>query len=147
MNADSIEIINPINTPFESEYFKLRWEVLRKAWNQPLGSEKDDKENESIHALLLCDQKPAGVCRLQFNDAVTAQIRYMAVAPEFRGKGFGKQIMEHFEQKTKENNRGKIFLQARENALNFYLLLGYRILEKTNLLFGEIQHYSMEKNI
>jgi ribosomal protein S18 acetylase RimI-like enzyme len=46
-------------------------------------------------------------------------------------------------------NRGdkKIILHAREIALGFYEKLGYQLIEKSHLLFGEIQHYLMEKNI
>ena len=38
-------------------------------------------------------------------------------------------------------------LDAREPATGFYEKLGYRITEKTYLLFNEIQHYRMIKNL
>jgi hypothetical protein len=38
-------------------------------------------------------------------------------------------------------------LQAREKAIPFYERLGYKVVEKTHLLFGEIQHYKMRKEI
>jgi predicted GNAT family N-acyltransferase len=38
-----------------------------------------------------------------------------------------------------------MILQAREGAVKFYQSLGYKVIEKTYLLFGQIQHYKMEK--
>jgi predicted GNAT family N-acyltransferase len=38
-----------------------------------------------------------------------------------------------------------MILEARENAVPFYKSLGYEILKKSYLLFGEIQHYTMHK--
>ena len=30
-------------------YFDLRWRILREHWQQPRGSEQDDREDESLH--------------------------------------------------------------------------------------------------
>jgi hypothetical protein len=38
-------------------------------------------------------------------------------------------------------------LQARENAVPFYLSIGYSIVEKSFLMWGLIQHFKMEKAI
>jgi len=40
-----------------------------------------------------------------------------------------------------------IVLDAREPAVGFYLKLGYMITEKSYLLFNEIQHFRMTKNL
>jgi len=65
-----MRIIEP-STPSDFEmYYRLRWEVLRKPWNQPVGSEKDSMEDQSIHAMMLDEKDEAvAVCRLQFNSA------------------------------------------------------------------------------
>lgn len=39
----NIKICEPSDENFE-EYYYLRWKVLRKPWNQPIGSEKDELE-------------------------------------------------------------------------------------------------------
>lgn len=135
------------NVEFE-KYFGLRWAILRKPWNQPEGSERDDQEETSIHRMAITDDgKIAGVARLQYNSAEEAQIRFMAVADEFQGKGVGKKLITALEEVARKAGRKKIFLQARENAVPFYKSMGYSIVEKTFLLFGEIQHFSMEKVI
>ena len=40
-----------------------------------------------------------------------------------------------------------IILQARGNAVQFYKNNGYEIVQKTHLLFGEIQHWLMRKEL
>ncbi len=147
-NQSSIRIVEPkSNSDFE-KYFGLRWEVLRKPWNQAEGSEKDDQEETSIHRMALTTEgKIAGVARLQFNSADEAQIRFMAVAHEFQGKGVGKKLIIALEEIALKAGRKRIFLQARENAVPFYKSMGYTIKEKTFLLYGEIQHFGMEKVI
>lgn len=144
-NLSDLKIITPSQPADFERYFALRWEVLRKPWNQPPGSERDDLEDKTMHFMAVEGNKIAGTGRLQYNDEKVAQIRFMAVAPEFQGKGVGKKMMETMEKQAINDHRSIIFLQARENAVPFYQSLGYRIVEKTFLLYGEIQHYSMEK--
>lgn len=129
------------------EYFALRWKVLRAPWNQPAGSERDDQEGISNHFMAVQNGKIIGVGRFQELDAETIQVRYMAVDPEFHGKGVGKLLMKSIEVEASSKGYRKVFLQARENAVPFYLVNRYRLIEKTHLLFGSIQHFSMEKRI
>jgi len=131
---------------FEAGY-SLRWKVLRAPWNQPLGSERDDQEATSNHFIAMVNGKIVGTTRLQELAPGTAQVRYMAVDHDYHGKGIGKQLMLAIETSAKQSGFKRIFLQARENAVPFYKSLGYNIIEKTFLLYSEIQHYSMEKNL
>lgn len=142
-----IKIIQPSTEKEWKEYYHLRWETLRAPWNQPPGTEKDDKENESIHLFALENEKPMGVCRLQFNDEQVAQVRFMGVAEAARGKGTGRLLLEEAEKITRENGRKKVILQARDYAVKFYEKCGYTITEKTFLLWNTIQHYLMEKSV
>ena len=129
-------------------YYDLRWQILRQPWDQPKGSEKDDLENESFH-VMACDEnnKIIGVGRLHFNNDTEAQIRYMAVAPEYANKGTGKSILETLEESAKQKHCKTIVLHARENAVSFYEKNNYKLLEKRHLLFNAIQHYRMLKYI
>ena len=130
------------------KYYLLRWEVLRKPWNQPRGTEKDEYENSSVHVMALDEKNECvGVSRLQFNTPQEAQVRFMGVRDDQQGKGVGKNLMQYLEEKAKEKGAEKIVLQARENAVPFYLSIGYAVTEKTFLLWGIIQHYRMEKMV
>ncbi|HRE75916.1 MAG TPA: GNAT family N-acetyltransferase [Flavobacteriales bacterium] len=142
-----IRIIQPQTESEIENYFLLRWQTLRAPWNQPRGTERDDKENECIHFLALENETPMGVCRLQYNDATNAQVRFMGVAEAGRGKGIGKLLLLEAEKIAKESGHQKMILQARENAVPFYERCGYTITEKTFLLWETIQHYLMEKKL
>ncbi len=74
-----IEIRAPKTKKEQEEYYNLRWEILRKPWNQPKGSEKDEYENDAIHIAAFVNGKIIGVGRIHFNSKEEAQIRYMAV--------------------------------------------------------------------
>lgn len=128
--------------------FDIRYEVLRKPWNQPLGSERDDSDAQSWHFLAQTETgMPVATGRLHLTNETTGQIRYMAVRESFQGKGIGMQLVYTIEQLAKSKGLKRIFLQARQNAVPFYEAAGYTIIEETFLLFGEIRHFSMEKQL
>ena len=144
-----MKIIEPTTSEEFKKYYNLRYEILRKPWGQPPGSERDDREETSIHRMFI-DKKTGNalaVGRLQFNSIHEAQIRYMAVADDLQGKGLGRQIISALEDVARGRGIQRIILSARENALQFYKNNGYEIMIKTHLLFGEIQHWLMEKEL
>ncbi len=138
---------NPISSEDFKAYYKLRFDVLRKPWNQPLGSEIDKDEETSHHAFIKHNNEVLAVCRMQLNSPEIAQLRYMAVDPKMQGKGLGKIIIQFLEAKSKGMEVKKVILHARENAVPFYQSCGYSIVEKSYLLFDEIEHYLMEKKL
>ena len=144
-----MKIIEPTTSEEFTQYYNLRYEILRSPWGQPMGSERDDKEEIAIHRMIIDKETrdPLAVGRLQFNSTHEAQIRYMAVADEFQGKGLGIQIISALENVARGKGSQRIILSARENALQFYKNNGYEIIEKTHLLFGKIQHWLMRKEL
>jgi len=143
-----IEIRSPKTKEEWDKYYQLRWEILRKPWNQPLGSEKDSIEDTSFHFMAINEKNEVlGVCRLQKNSETEGQIRFMAVAEKAQGKGIGKLLVKAAEDKSKELGIKTITLQARENAVAFYKSCNYTVIKKTFLLFNSIQHYLMSKNL
>ena len=144
-----MKIIEPTTSEEFKKYYNLRYEILRKPWGQPLGSERDEGEGTSIHRMII-DNKTGNalaVGRLQFNSTHEAQIRYMAVADDLQGKGLGNQIILALEDVAQGKGVQRIILSARGNALQFYKNNGYEIVKKTHFLFGEIQHWLMGKEL
>ena len=144
-----MNIIEPKTSEEFRKYYNLRYEMLRKPWGQPIGSERDEEETTSIHRMII-DEKASEVLavgRLQFNSIDEAQIRYMAVVDEFQGQGLGSQIISALENVAKENGNKWMILSARENAIQFYKNNGYKIVRKTHLLFDKIQHWLMQKDL
>ena len=144
-----MNIIEPISSEEFKKYYKLRYEILRKPWGQPKGSERDEGEETSIHRMLIDEStgKALAVGKLQLNSKDEAQIRYMAVLDDFQEQGLGSQILSSLEDVARSNGNKWIILSARENALKFYKNNGYQIVKKTHLLFGEIQHWLMRKEL
>ncbi|HIH97642.1 MAG TPA: GNAT family N-acetyltransferase [Thermoplasmata archaeon] len=129
------------------KYYELRWKMLRKPWNQPKGSEKDEREGESTHIMARTDDKVVGVGRVHFNSIAEAQVRYMAVEEGYQGGGIGGLILKALEGRVEKKGVKYIVLDARENAVGFYKKHGYRIIAKSYLLFGCIQHWKMRKDL
>ena len=144
-----MKIIEPNSSAEFEQYYNLRYEVLRKPWLQPKGSEKDDGDKSSIHRMIIDESngKAVAVGRLQFNTSEEAQIRYMAVSDNYQLKGYGNIIVKTLEDIALNKGIRNIILQARENTLKFYWKNGYEIIEKSYLLFDEIQHWLMVKKI
>lgn len=147
----SFEIKQP-QTPEEfRRYYHLRWQILRAPWNQPEGSEVDDMEERCVHIMAIDTSSRSntapviGVARLQYNSDTEAQIRYMAVAREHESKGIGRAMLNTLEHYAQNTSHKKIILDAREPAVGFYQKLDYEVVEKSYLLFDEIQHYRMIK--
>ena len=141
------EIREPVTEKEFNDYYTLRWKILRKPWNQPQGSEQDEQENNSFHLMAVEGSAVIGCCRLQLNSKTEGQIRYMAVDDTRQGKGIGKQLIKEMEKVAINKGCKKIILEARENAVEFYKQNGYKIEKESYLLFNEIQHYTMVKDL
>lgn len=128
------------------KYYRLRWEILRKPWKKPIGSEKDELEDSGIHGMILDNnQNCIAVCRLHKISDTDGQIRFMAVDNGNQKSGIGSLILSFIEQKAKENRLSSIVLHSRENAVQFYKKNGYEIIEKSYLMWDSIQHFLMKK--
>ena len=81
-----MEIREPKTKNEFEQYYDLRWKILRQPWNQPKGSEKDNKEKDSVHIIVSDEDKVIGVGRGHLYTKTEAQIRYMAVEEGYQGK-------------------------------------------------------------
>lgn len=141
-------IVRPPKTQEEFErYYDLRWRMLRAPWDQPRGSEKDPIE-DIAYPIMVCevDGIPIGVGRVHFNSDAEAQIRSMAVEPEWQKKGIGSIIINELEKIATDKGAKYVVLNARDTAIPFYEKHGYRLVEKTITLFGTIPHHIMRKD-
>ena len=142
------KIIEPSTVEELEKYYTLRFEILRKPWNQPEDSVKDEWEENSIHVLMMNNKDEAiATGRLQLNSDEEGQIRSMAVRGDLQGKGLGSEIMKYIEQKASDKKLKHIILDARENAVSFYKKHGYQIIGDSYMLFGVIPHFRMKKDL
>lgn len=142
-----ITLVSPQTKAQWQKYFDLRYQVLRAPWGQPLGSERDQMEDQAFH--LMFEAEDGSVCavgRCQLNDAKRAQVRYMAVAPAAQGLGLGQQLLSGLELWAQQQGAQQLQLNARETAIGFYRKQGYRDGEVQPPLFG-IPHLQMWKTL
>ncbi len=125
----------------------LRYDILRKPWNQPKETSSDGMEQIAVNAFIEDNGKAIACGRLQDNTGGVGQIRYMAVDANYQGKGLGKLIVIKLEEEARKINLHTIELQARENAVEFYKSQGYVVKEMSFKLWDIIQHYLMTKEI
>ena len=140
--------IAPPVTPEEWDaYFHLRYEVLRKPWDQPESSSKVEDDLDAWHFALFDGNTILACCRLHEDKPHEAQLRFMAVHAACQGQGLGKAILSHAEHFAKKKGIHRIWMNARENAIPFYLSCGYSICGEGPLLWDIIPHKMMEKKL
>ena len=127
-------------------YYELRYRILREPLGQPEGSERNEGDLDGIHIALFENNQIAAIARLdKADEGYTGQVRFVAVGNKYQGNGYGREIMDHAEIISKNRGDLKMVLQARENSVDFYISLGYRLIKKTHLLFDQVQHFLMVK--
>lgn len=128
-------------------YYDLRFRILREPLNQPRGSEKNEGDADGIHFALFENGVILAIARLDNADTKIAQVRFVAVEANQQGKGLGKKIMIAAEEASRSKGVEKIILHARDYAVDFYLNLGYALIEPSYKLFDVLQHFLMEKRL
>ena len=140
-----IEVKSPITPKEWDDYYNLRFEILRKPLDQPKGSERNEGDLTGNHFAIYENTLLKAIGRLDTVDKTTSQVRFFCTAISSQGKGYGKILMEFMEDFSQQQGNNKMILQARENAVDFYSKLGYKVLNKSHLLYNKVQHYLMEK--
>jgi predicted GNAT family N-acyltransferase len=141
-----IEIRSPKSSKEWDAYYDLRYRILREPLNQPRGSERNEGDETGEHFALFEDCVIKAIARLDNSGEKVGQVRFVAVDSNLQGKGYGRLIMEATEKTSIERGDQKMILHARDYAVDFYLKLGYTLIEPSHKLFGVLQHYLMEKN-
>jgi len=143
-----IECIAPRNKAEFARYYHFRWQLLREPWQQVVGSEQDELEDQAIHRMLIDENGTIfGVARLHFTYQYQAQIRYMAISQSEQGKGLGKKLVAELEFQAMLRGAQTVLLNAREHTIKFYQKMGYQLGAISHVLYDEITHFSMEKNL
>ena len=134
-------------TPAEwQDYYQFRWQQLRAPWQQPPGSEQDEHEEQATHRMIVDEHHQVlAVGRLHQLDAVSGQIRYMAVSEAHQGQQLGRRLLRALEQQAYQAGYRQLQLNARESAVGFYRKLGYQERSEAPTQFG-IGHKRMEKS-
>jgi len=127
-------------------YFYFRWLHLREPWNFPPGSEKDEYEQVSEHRILIDENQHIVACgRVHLNTAEEAQIRHIAVSPEYRGKSYGQAIMAELEQVAIDLGAIRAVTNSRETSIAFFESCGFEVEREAPKELGSLKRQQMVK--
>ncbi|MHB8526848.1 MAG: GNAT family N-acetyltransferase [Candidatus Acidiferrales bacterium] len=144
-DPSQVQVREPSTAEEIEAYYDLRWRILREPWSQERGQERDQHEPEAIHLAAWADGRIVGVGRAHFVAPGQAQIRYMAVETTLQGRGIGGRILAGLEERAEAAGARRIFLNARDRAVQFYRQHGYTVVQKSDMLFDAIPHWEMQK--
>jgi N-acetylglutamate synthase-like GNAT family acetyltransferase len=130
------------------ELLNLRYTILREPWKQPIGSESDSLDLVATHAIAVTDEgKIVGTARLHANSGRQSQLRFLAVTEEARKQGVARKLVEYLLEKARESGAKYLRAQARESAVGFFLKQGFVVKGEGKMLFDEIKHFWVQKDI
>ena len=128
-----VSIVIPHTDQSFERYYALRWKVLRKPFRRPRGSEYDEYDQVGEHRMLVNEAGDAiGVGRIHFNSPEEAQIRFMAIDPDYQGFGHGVTLIYALESRALEMGAQRVIINCRSNTLGFYQRCGYELKEEAN---------------
>lgn len=129
-------------------YFQFRWEMLRKPWNHPIGSEKDEYEQVGEHRMVVDSTgKILAVGRVHLNMSEEAQIRHIAVSPEHQGKGLGKLVYSSLEEVARAQGAKRLVTNSRRISIEFFTACGFEIEKEAPTEMGKLERSQMIKKL
>ena len=128
--------------PHDSKIRSIRNQVFTMEQKIDEGLDFDGRDADAVHALIETDGVPIATGRM----LPDGHIGRMAVLQPWRGKGFGRMIIETLTAAANKKNLDSVFLGAQIQVAGFYRKLGFHPSGDT---FKEvsIDHLPMKKMI
>ena len=156
-SSPNIELAEPRTEEEWAEYYRLRYERLRKPLGQPPGSERDDPaETSSIHIIAKVDGRVRGagcwaVGLRSGNDPGTRRMfvrfRQMAVDSDFEGRGIGSAITRDVEERSRALGAVEIVGNVRAEKVGYMRRHGWIEQGEGVTLFGTVESVAMVKRL
>ena len=143
----TITIISPVTKEEFNNYYYFRWFYLRKEFSDNIELAKDELENVSCHLMAIYEGKIIGVGRIHKIDNQISQIRYMAVDSSYQKLVIGSLILTNLINIAISDKQDCVMLHSREHAIDFYKKNNFKIIRKSHLLYGKIQHFLMKRKL
>ncbi|MFD1852101.1 GNAT family N-acetyltransferase [Oceanobacillus bengalensis] len=138
--------IKVVETKEEREQaYQVRMKVFVEEQKVPEELELDELEDTAIHFLGLEDEHPVVASRLRFVDEY-GKLERICVLKEYRGKSYGKDIIQAMELAAIRKGYKKSKLNAQTHAEEFYKKLGYKTISSEFMDAG-IPHVTMVKEL
>ena len=124
----------------------IRETVFSDEQGIPKALDKDGKDDSAIHVLIYHDNEAIATGRVYPLNKTEGHIARIAVLPQYRGQGLGKEVVVALETEAKKAGLQSLFLNAHEHLEAFYAGLGY-ILQPQRVHAGGYELIRMEKEI
>lgn len=124
----------------------VRMIVFVKEQHVPEEEELDQHDETAIHFVGYTQDEAVAASRLRYVDEY-GKLERICVRKEFRGKHFGKMIIEEMERKIREDGYIKAKLNAQTHAIGFYEDQGYKKLSNEVFMDAGIPHVTMIKEL
>jgi predicted GNAT family N-acyltransferase len=121
----------------------LREDVFVGEQGVSLDEERDGRDDDALHLVVLDDGAVVGTCRLLF-EGTTVKLGRMAVARSRRGLGLARALLTEAEAQARARNARRIVLAAQLSAQALYDRAGYDAYGDVFLDAG-IEHVMMAK--
>lgn len=127
--------------------FSVRFRVFVDEQRVPAEEEVDEHDRtdtDARHALVRDGGVPVAAGRYYRVDGTTAQVGRMAVLAEYRGRRFGRQILDALVDDARARGFARVALNAQDHAIAFYAKAGFTPYGAT-LVECDILHQPMER--
>ena len=146
MNIESLHIETVKYQDEIAAITNIRTKVFQQEQGVLPELEFDGWDERTIHLLAYLDNKAVGTARIRAIDANTAKIERLAVLPEVRKQGIGRQLMEVALNAISYQNKSLAIVHAQEYIARLYQQLGFEIVGERFSEAG-IAHVKMIKRL
>ena len=124
----------------------IRTQVFQKEQGVSAELEFDGLDADAIQLLAYLNGKAVATARIREMDANTVKIERLAVLPEYRKQGIGKQLMESALSVISNLDKSKAIVHAQEYVASLYQQLGFEVVGERFSEAG-IAHVKMVKQL
>ncbi|MGL5831695.1 MAG: GNAT family N-acetyltransferase [Waterburya sp.] len=125
---------------------QIRTKVFQEEQGVSAELEFDGLDSSATHFLAYVNGKAVGTARIRELDSDTVKIERLAVLPDYRNQGIGKQLMVSALSVIAQRGKFLVIVHAQEYVAQLYQQLGFAIVGEQ---FNEagISHVKMSKQL
>jgi predicted GNAT family N-acyltransferase len=125
---------------------QIRTQVFQEEQGVSAKLEFDGLDASATHLLAQINGKAVGTARIRELDSDTVKIERLAVLPDYRKQGIGKQLMVSALSAIAQEGKSLVLVYAQEYVVQLYQQLGFEVVgEKFNE--AGISHVKMIKQL